>query len=156
MNTDEILAEPVYKDWFEQTFGMDPPHNNSMLSYLETLRGADVKDRIIGCTTILASHRAFERIFVRLSAAMKIWMHTFARDLRHRDVRTAPYSFPCRRVFFELADHEEGFCKDEQFLMGHNEGEQPIEEDNPCQKEADLTVGGKNASGSWKTLCPEA
>jgi hypothetical protein len=157
---DSILSKPAYGNEFGERFGVDMPANVSTeMELLANLTKEDVVDRVIGCMAILAAHRAFERLFQRLTLGIKIWMQTYARELTHRDMRTLTYSKICRRVFHKVKfiDHRRwggtDICKDEQFAVGHGTDEEHFAEDHPCKKEAELDFGQGGIEGSQ--LWPE-
>merc|ERR1719277_2754411 len=95
----------------------------------------------MGCMSVLALHRAFEKMFERISTGITVWMQTFSRDQRHLDIRLATYAYPCRRVFYKLADADKGMCKNELFQTGEGEEQHEIEEEHPCEKEKELNFG---------------
>lgn len=150
---DDILSKPVYGDEFRKIFGIDIPENAStQMELLANLTKQDVVHRVIGCMSILAVHRAFERLFQRLALGIKIWMQTYARELQHRDMRTLSYSYVCKRVFRKF--HYFGgkdICKDEQFVVGHGGDRKSFVE--PCKRESELHFGHGGIEGSQ--LWPE-
>jgi len=157
---DSILSKPAYGNEFTERFGVDMPANASTeMQLLANLTKADVVDRVVGCMSILAAHRAFERLFQRLALGIKVWMQTYARGLNHRDMRTLTYSHVCRRVFrkVEFIDHVmvggTDICKDEQFIVGHGSDKEHFAEDHPCDREHELDFGEGGIEGSQ--LWPE-
>jgi len=109
--TDEILSKPIYSEWFERYFNISMPHSRDVQEDLVRARDAsNVQRRATTCISVVGLHRAFERVFVRLKTALKLYMHTFARSKVHFSTRTIQY--PCRRVFREFEDRVEGLCKD--------------------------------------------
>lgn len=157
---DSILSKPAYGNEFRDRFGVDIPANVSVeVELLANLTKEDVVDRVIGCMSILAAHRAFERLFQRLTLGIKIWMQTYARELTNRDMRTLTYAKVCKRVFHKVKfiDHARvggtDICKDEQFIVGHGDGEEHIAEDHPCKREAELDFGEGGIEGAQ--LWPE-
>lgn len=111
--TDEILSKPIYSEWFEQYFNISMPHARDVQDDLVRVRDnslSTVQDKATTCISVVGLHRAFERVFVRLKTALKLYMHTFARHKVHFSTRTIQY--PCRRVFREFEDRAQGLCKD--------------------------------------------
>jgi len=110
--SDELLGKPVYSEWFERYFNISMPHAEDAHNELQRLANsaATVQEKMTACITIVGLHRAFERLFVRLKTALKVYMHTFARDRLHVSTRTIQH--PCRRVFREFEDRALGLCKD--------------------------------------------
>jgi hypothetical protein len=157
---DDILSKPAYGDEFGERFGVDVPENAStQMELLANLTREDLVHRVVGCMQILAVHRAFERLFQRLTLGIKVWMQTYARELKHRDMRTLTYSNICKRVFHKVKFISKTYlggkdiCKDEQFLVGHGDDTEHFGEDEPCTKESELDFGHGGIEGSQ--LWPE-
>merc|ERR1719277_550158 len=113
----------------------------------------------MGCMSVLALHRAFEKMFERISTGITVWMQTFSREQQHLDIRLATYAYPCRRVFYKLADADKGMCKNELFKTGEGEEQHEIEEEHPCEKEKELNFGvGEEGIGEelWESEGGEA
>lgn len=108
--TDEILSQPIYSEWFEKHFGITLPDARDAEEDLLRVRNNAIHEKATTCISILGLHRAFERVFVRLKTALELFMHTFARDELHFSTRTIQH--PCRRVFREFEDRDLGLCKD--------------------------------------------
>jgi len=129
--SDEILSKPAFAQWFEHYFNISLPPSRSARDDLIRVRdgGQSVQEQVTTCAAILGTHRAFERLFIRLRTALEIYMHTFARERLHWSMRTT--QFPCRRIFRKLEDREMGLCKealdvplvtpDSEWLMTHAE-----------------------------------
>lgn len=112
--SDEILSKPAYSQWFERYFNISLPPSRSVRDDLIRVRdgGHSMQDRATTCVAIVGTHRAFERLFIRLRTALEIYMHTFARERLHWSTRTTQH--PCRRIFRKLEDRELGLCKEAQ------------------------------------------
>lgn len=111
--TDELLTKPIYSAWFERYFNITLPHARDVREDLVRLRdthSSTAQEKATTCVSVLGVHRAFERVFVRLKTALQIFMHTFARSNLHVSTRTTQY--PCRRVFREFEERDQGLCKD--------------------------------------------
>jgi len=111
--SDELMIKPVYSEWFERYFNISMPHAKDAQTELQRIANnplATLQEKLTTCVSIVGLHRAFERLFVRLKTALKVYMHTFARARLHVSTRT--YQHPCRRVFREFEDRELGLCKD--------------------------------------------
>lgn len=108
--TDEIVSQPIYSEWFAKHFGITLPGARDAEDDLLRVRNNAIHEKATVCISILGLHRAFERVFVRLKTALELFMHTFARDELHFSTRTIQH--PCRRVFREFEDRDLGLCKD--------------------------------------------
>jgi hypothetical protein len=111
--TDEILTKPIYSAWFERYFNISVPHARDVRDDLIRLRNnasSTAEEKATICVAVVGTHRAFERVFVRLKTALQIFMHTFARSNLHVSMRATQY--PCRRVFRSFEDRDQGLCKD--------------------------------------------
>lgn len=129
--SDEILRKPAYSQWFERYFNITLPPSRSVSDDLIRVRdgGHSMQDKATTCVAIVGTHRAFERLFIRLRTALDIYMHTFARERLHFSIRTTQH--PCRRIFRKLENREMGLCKeaqdiplqspDSEWLMTHAE-----------------------------------
>merc|ERR1740138_1352246 len=104
-------------------------HSQTMLKTLDALEDKPPPDRTVGCMSLLATQRAFERIFDRMAVALKVWSRTYSREITHRDMRMLAHTQPCKRVFKKLeatSSWQEETCKDEEFKEGHGDEEQDI------------------------------
>jgi len=111
--TDGIVSTPMYSKWFERYFKISIPHARDVREDLIRVRDtekASIQERATTCISVMGLHCAFERVFIRLRTALKLYMHTFARHKLHLSTRTTLY--PCRRVFRKFEDRAEGLCKD--------------------------------------------
>jgi len=136
---DELLAEPFYGKWYEDEFGIKPPtHQVSFLSQLHAVASKPIEDRLTVCMEMLATHRAFERTFERIHSAITVWMQSFSRDLQFSNVRASWW--PCKRVFYKIADSDKGMCKHFDWLTGRGQNEHAIDERHAC-KQAEVYTG---------------
>merc|ERR1712032_1803934 len=152
--TDELLESPMYTEILTEYFGTTVPYNETLRDKFDNMAQQPMETRVVGCMSIIATQRAYERLFLRFSSALKIWVRTFGRSLRHLDMRTiwkTPY--PCRRAFYSMDDREKGFCKTNTFKVGHGEEEREFNEENPCEA-AETLVFGKHGKPS-RTIWPE-
>jgi len=146
---DDIVATPIYTDLFSEYFGINLPPQASLTASLDTIGQSSAEDKVMACMSVVATHRAYERLFMRFASAVKIWMHTFARDIVHLDVRTRHFG-PCRRIFYSFDERDKGMCKNVEFKIGHGKDEREIIESNPCEKARKLTFGeGMSSRGLW-------
>eukprot|EP00929_Paragymnodinium_shiwhaense_P093114 TRINITY_DN5318_c0_g3_i1.p1 TRINITY_DN5318_c0_g3~~TRINITY_DN5318_c0_g3_i1.p1 ORF type:complete len:340 (-),score=74.18 TRINITY_DN5318_c0_g3_i1:163-1182(-) len=100
---DQLLHKPLYGKAFRKLFDIDlKVEDERPGSLLKQITCASAVERPRLCTSLLASHRAFEKSFVRLSVAIRAYMKTFAREATHTSGRTIPQ--PCRRVFYKPSD----------------------------------------------------
>lgn len=148
--SDQVLSEKKYADWFETYFNVSSPmfSSNNIRSDLIRLkaRGAPVEERAQSCLSIVGLHRAFERTFVRLKTALNVYMHSFVRDALHWSFRTSNH--PCRRVVKAFGDRTVGLCmsgedkpavlSDSAWVQDHIEHvtEMPIDEVGECVEDA--------------------
>lgn len=112
--SDELFSKPVYAEWFERYFDITMPQTDNTRTELNRVAGAPAQAKVTTCLTIEATHRAFERLFVRIKSALKIYAHTFARARLHVSLRTIQH--PCRRVFRAWDQRAEGMCKEGEDL----------------------------------------
>jgi len=131
--TDDLLEEPWYGDLLEQEFGIELPHTNK--TDLRSLEGKSVEVRSIACMQLLATHRAFERTFLRLRSGIQVWLQTYGRSYRSASIRHSWW--PCRKVFNSIEHGDRGFCKHVDWAIGHHEDERSLapQEEDPCHAE---------------------
>lgn len=141
---DEISDVEHYGPWFRVEFGIDIQQKQTFHKMFNELREKDLTHRAVGCMSILATHRAFEQVFKRLSKAVPIWMKTFARDIRHTDITLWSTNHPCNQVFYNpmhpeyAGENLDLLCKDEEFKTGKGDDEIEINEERPCMAEVTL------------------
>merc|ERR1719221_1923790 len=109
---------------------MNITEKHSFTDVIAELQVKSLEQRMVGCGSILATHRAFEKTFARMVKAVEIWMKTYARERRHIDMTVGSTVHPCKQTFykFNADEHEDDLCKDEQFKVGHDEEEHAIDE----------------------------
>eukprot|EP00929_Paragymnodinium_shiwhaense_P093109 TRINITY_DN5318_c0_g1_i1.p1 TRINITY_DN5318_c0_g1~~TRINITY_DN5318_c0_g1_i1.p1 ORF type:complete len:621 (-),score=150.27 TRINITY_DN5318_c0_g1_i1:150-2012(-) len=94
---DQLLDKPLYgtafRDLFEIDLSLEQEKPGTLLKQI-TCASAEERPKL--CTSLLASHRAFEKTFMRLAVAMRAYMKTFARQERWLTGRSFK---PCRKVF---------------------------------------------------------
>jgi len=142
---DDMLKQPWYGNVFEQEFGIELPHTEK--TSLAKVKNESIEVRSMACMQILATHRAFERTFQRINLAIKVWLQTFAREYLFPSVRHSWW--PCKKVFNSLEHSEQGFCKHEDWAVGHKDEERSLlpQEEDPCNSEW--------RKGEEKSLWPE-
>lgn len=148
---DELLKEPLYGKWYKEEFGIETNATGvSLLSMLQKVKNKSLAERWPVCVSVMATHRAFERTFLRMKAAISIWMQTFARETRFESPTGSWY--PCQKVFTKVGMVSDGsnqaaadMCKHYDFKEGHDKGEHDIDEKCACTR----------ASGYKGSLWPE-
>jgi len=148
--SDQVLSKKMYSNWFETYFDVSSPMFGSSNVHSDLIRlkesGAPVEERAQSCLSIVAMHRAFERTFVRLMTAMKVFMHSFAVDTLHWSFRTSYH--PCGRVVKDFSDRASGLCRfgeelpavlsDSAWVQDHIESvtEKAVDEVGDCIQDA--------------------
>jgi len=139
---DELLKEPFYGKWYKEEFGIATNATGvSLLPMLQNVKNKSLAERWPVCVSVMATHRAFERTFLRIKAAISIWMQTFARDTRFESPTGSWY--PCQKVFNKVGvanatsnQEAPGMCKHYDFKEGHDKGEHDIDEKHACTRAA--------------------
>eukprot|EP00931_Biecheleriopsis_adriatica_P003878 TRINITY_DN105634_c0_g1_i1.p1 TRINITY_DN105634_c0_g1~~TRINITY_DN105634_c0_g1_i1.p1 ORF type:complete len:531 (-),score=128.63 TRINITY_DN105634_c0_g1_i1:25-1617(-) len=136
---DELLEAPYFGQWYQEEFGIGHHAEGvSLLPKMLEFKDKPLPERLPICMQLMATHRAFERTFVRLKDAVRVWMQSFSRTLTKVNMRSS--WLPCKRVFFKASKFEEkGVCKNEDWHIGHGALEHTVEEDHACERAADFT-----------------
>jgi len=136
---DELTGQPTFEEWYDREFGIKREAATvSMVPRLASMKDLDIEGKWPVCMQMLATHRAFERTFQRLKQAVQVWMRSFARDLRGVSIRNTWW--PCQKVFYSIKNESQrGFCKHEDFLVGHGKDEHTIDESHACKKSEEFS-----------------
>merc|ERR1712217_817570 len=113
--------------------------SSSMLSRIMEVANASVATRASTCIQLVATQRAFERTFLRLEKAIRVWLASFGRKGLVPNIRASWK--PCQKVFFKLEDIDKGMCKHEDWHRGHGEDEMDmaLDELSACNTSSEST-----------------
>jgi len=72
---DELATKPFFEKWYQEEFGIQKEANTvSLMPELVKVKDQGIAERWPVCMQMMSTHRAFERTFQRMNAALKIWM----------------------------------------------------------------------------------
>eukprot|EP00929_Paragymnodinium_shiwhaense_P073037 TRINITY_DN37112_c0_g1_i1.p1 TRINITY_DN37112_c0_g1~~TRINITY_DN37112_c0_g1_i1.p1 ORF type:complete len:611 (-),score=81.70 TRINITY_DN37112_c0_g1_i1:76-1854(-) len=155
---DQILETPLYGNTLHDMLEIKLlPRDETPGDLLADITCTEGAKRPATCVSLVASHRAFERTFLRYRAAIRAYIKTYGRETWHPTGITSPK--PCRSV---IVKPEESWklCKYENFV--DNNGKKLDEGktiDEICQEAKRLYMWKRtkaNASKPTTTTVPPA